>query len=114
MEGTMIVIRSGPERLARVAEGLRLSAAMLGMDSAPVIVFLDDGVECLRRGTFTDPTILEYLLVASDMAGIHALSDSVSERGVTDGDLEPEVKMFRVNVDWIASEMAECGSVVTF
>ena len=41
MDALMIVIKSGPAAVIRVDEGLRLTAAMLGYDQLPVIVFVD-------------------------------------------------------------------------
>ena len=70
MDGLMILVRSGPGETGRVEEALRLAAAMLGFDELPAIVFIDDGVRCLRPQAFSDPTIQDYLQAAADLAEV--------------------------------------------
>ena len=43
----MLIIRKRLIPGSRIEEGLRLSAAMLGMDYPPNLVFLENGVEAL-------------------------------------------------------------------
>ncbi|UCH57572.1 MAG: DsrE family protein [Candidatus Bathyarchaeota archaeon] len=109
----MIILKSGP-REARVEEGLRLSAAMLGMDEPPGMVFLDNGVECLLSRAFNDPVTLEYLRVAADLAGVHALSESLGERGITTEELDPVLRVELLDVDDLAEMTKEYRSVVAF
>lgn len=113
MAELMIIVKSGP-REARAGEGLRLSAAMLGMDEPPAMVFLDDGVECLLSGAFDDPVPLEYLRVAADLAGVHALSESLGELGVTPQELDPALKVELLDMDGLAEMTKEYRSVVAF
>jgi sulfur relay (sulfurtransferase) DsrF/TusC family protein len=110
----MIVMKSGPGAVARVGEGLRLSAAMIGYDQLPVIVFVDEGVECLREGAFDGSEMEDYLMAASDLAGIYALSDSLEERGILPDDLDETIEVNPLDIDGLASMMAECDSVVTY
>ena len=109
----MIIVKSGP-REARAEEGLRLSAAMLGMDEPPAMVFLDDGVECLRSGAFEDPVTLEYLRVAADLTGVHALSESLEERGIPAEELDPALRVEFLDIDGLAEMTKEYRSVVAF
>ena len=47
MGDAMLIMRKRLIPGSRVEEGLRLSAAMLGMDYPPLLVFADNGVEIL-------------------------------------------------------------------
>ena len=114
MDALMIVIKSGPAAVVRIEEGLRLTAAMLGYDQLPVIVFVDEGVECLREGAFHGSEMEDYLEAASDLAGIHALSKSLEEKGISPGDLDERIEVTFLEIDRFASMMAECDSVATF
>ncbi|UCD45405.1 MAG: DsrE family protein [Candidatus Bathyarchaeota archaeon] len=110
----MIVIRSGPRRVFRAIEGLRLAVAMLGMDRPPLIVFLDEGVQCLREGVFDDPVMNGYLHASSDLAQITALSDSLKEHGLGDKDLNPGLEIKAIGLDELTEMMAGCESVAAF
>ena len=114
MDALMIVIRSGPEAAARVEEGLRLAAAMLGYDLLPVMVFVDEGVECLRSGAFQDPTMDDYLEAASDLAGIYALSESLEARGIRGGDTAENIEVTPIDLEGLAGMMAECRAVAAY
>ena len=114
MDAVMIVIKSGPRVAPRVEEGLRLSAAMLGYDQMPVMVFLDDGVECLRAGAFEDSTLVDYLQASSDLAGIYALSESMEARGILPGDLDEKIEVTALDLDGLAGMMLECDAVATY
>jgi sulfur relay (sulfurtransferase) DsrF/TusC family protein len=114
MDALMIVIKSGPAAVARVEEGLRLTAAMLGYDMLPVIVFVDEGVECLKSGAFEDPTMDDYIEAASDLAGIYALSESLEARGVREGDLAENVEVTSIDLGGLAEMMAECDKVAAY
>jgi len=114
MDTLMIVMKSGPGAIARVGEGLRLSAAMIGYDWLPVIVFIGEGVECLREGAFDGSEMVDYLKAASDLAGIHALSGSLEARGIFPDDLDETIEVNPLDIDGLASMMAECDSVVTY
>lgn len=114
MDTVMIVIKSGPDSAPRVSEGLRLSAAMLGYDQMPVIVFVDDGVECLRKGAFEDPTMVDYLQASSDLAGVHALSESLEARDIEIGDLDRNLEVKLLDLDGLAGMMSECRAVATY
>jgi len=110
----MIVIRSGPRRVFRVIEGLRLAVAMMGMDRPPLIVFLDEGVQCLREGIFEDPVLNGYLQASSDLAQITALSDSLKEHGLGGEELNPGLEIKPIGLDELTEMMAGCGSVSAF
>jgi len=110
----MIVIRNGPRRAFSVIEGLRLAAAMLGMDSPLLIVFLDEGVQCLRKGIFEDPVMNGYLQASSDLAEITALSDSLEEHGLGGDELNPGLEVKPIGLDELTEMMAGCRSVAAF
>ncbi len=110
----MIVIRSGPWEEYGVVEGLRLSAAMLGMDRPPLIVFLDAGVECLRPKAITDPDILDYLRASADLGEIHILTESLEERGIRAEELDSSFAAVPLNIEGLVGLTVRCGSVVAF
>jgi len=110
----MIIVRSKPTDAFRVVEALRLSAAMLGMDQPPSLVFLDGGVECLREGAFEDPVIHDFLRAAADLAGIHVLSESLEEHGIMHEELDPSLGAAPLDLEGLAGMMSEHDSVVAF
>jgi len=114
MERMMIIVKSGPGDGARVEEGLRLAAAMVGMDYPPVLVFVDDGVECLRPGAFSDPVTGDYLKAAADLAGIHVLSESIEVRGLGGDDLDLGLEAKPVDLARLAEMTAECDVTAAF
>ncbi len=97
---------------ARVEEGLRLSAAMLGMDYPPLLVFVDNGVEVLMPEALYKNSLRDYLEVVSQMVGIYVLEESLAERGYTAGDLEPSLGVTVIGFGELA-EMAKRCSVIT-
>jgi sulfur relay (sulfurtransferase) DsrF/TusC family protein len=109
---TMLIMRKRLIPGARVEEGLRLSAAMLGMDYPPILVFVDNGVEILRPEALYKSNLKEYLVVMSDLAGVYALRESLEERKYSESDLEPEVKVTIIDFRELA-EMAKRCSVIT-
>jgi len=106
----MIIIKSGPRDGPKAGEGLRLSAAMVGMDRIPVLVFVDDGVECLLPDVF-DEVGRDYLRTAADLAGIHALSESLVGHGLRIADLWPGLIVKPIDLSELA-EMVEGSDVV--
>ena len=77
MGETMLIMRKRLIPGSRVEEGLRLSAAMLGMDHLPNVVFLDNGVEILLPDALYKNNLMDYLTVMSDMAGGYVLEESL-------------------------------------
>ena len=114
VENLMIIIKSGPEAESRVVEGLRLSAAMVGMDKLPVIVFLDEGVECLRPGSFSNPSILDFLQAVADLADVYVLSKSLEQRRLDTDELKPDLQATPVSLDGLVEMMVASCCVATF
>ena len=112
MESVMLIVKSGPGEGSRVKEGLRLSAAMLGMDRPPVLVFIDKGVECLRPGAFSDRVMWDYLKASADLAGVYVLSESLRERGLDVGDLDSRLEATPVGMLRLAEMAADSDVVV--
>ncbi len=110
----MIVIKSGPREKDRVVEGLRLSAAMLGMDRPPRMVFLEAGVECLRHRAITDPETLDYLRASADLGEIGFLLESLEERGIRMEELDTSFAATPLNIEGLVLIMTDCRSVVAF
>ena len=108
----MIMIKSNPDVGPRVGEGLRLIAAMLGMDHIPVVVFAEEGVRCLLRGAYGE-TGSEYLKTTADLAGINVLSDSLEDLGGIEA-IEPELDAKLIDIGQLASMMVECNVIATF
>ena len=114
MVRSMVVIREGPRKIFRVMEALRLSVAMLGMDEEPYVIFVDDGVQCLRRGVFDGPRISEFLQAFSDLAGLRALSDSLEAFGMGANDLNPDLDIKLLNLEELTDLVYKCKAVTTF
>lgn len=114
MEGFMLVFRKRVVPGERVEEGLRLSAAMLGMDVYPVVVFVDEGVEALLPGAIYLENLREYLRVVSEMAGVYVLEESLEERELTVGDLAPGLEVEVVDLEGFTGLVEGCRLVVSF
>lgn len=114
MVSFMVVVGHGPREIFRVVEGLRLCAAMLGMDQSLTIVFADGGVRCLRPGTFEDPVMKDYLNASSDLAGIHVLEPSLGEQGMSAEDLDPDLDITLIDMEEFAEMMGDCKAVAAF
>ncbi len=108
----MLIMRKRLIPGARVEEGLRLSAAMLGMDCPPLLVFADNGVEILMPEALYKNSLRDYLEVMSQMAGLYVLKESLMARGYTVEDLEPTLDVTGIDFNELA-EMAKRCSVIT-
>jgi len=102
----MVVFSRGVED-SRVEEGLRLVAAMLGMDQPPAVVFMDEGLGILTEGALEDPLTREYLTTASDMAGFYAID-------ATSVEVDPGLDVTPLTIDELAKMMEECKAVVAY
>ena len=110
MKGTMLVIRSSKS----LGEGLRLCAAMLGMDESPFVVFIDEGVQCLQPDSVEDPYLVEYLQTAADIAGVYVLKESLIEQDVNEDSLDPALDAAVIDVSGFTDLVIECKTVTTF
>jgi sulfur relay (sulfurtransferase) DsrF/TusC family protein len=106
------MIKSGPEEMSNVEKGLRISAAMMGMDYPQNLVFIDKGVECLRPNVLDEADTWDYLKAASDLLGIHVLSDSLRKRGLNVEDLNPELSATPVDITKLTKMTRESDSVI--
>lgn len=109
----MIIIKSGPRDGPKASEGLRLSAAMIGMDRIPVLAFLDDGVECLLPDVFDDVG-RDYLRTVAELAGIRVLSESLIERGIQPSDLWSGLVVKPIDMAELAKLVASSDMVAAF
>jgi sulfur relay (sulfurtransferase) DsrF/TusC family protein len=98
----------------RVEEGLRLSAAMLGMDYFPKVVFLDNGVEILLPDALYKNNLKDYLRVMSEMVGIYVLEESLCERELNVDDLEQEIDVTIVNTNELGELAKRCTVITSF
>jgi sulfur relay (sulfurtransferase) DsrF/TusC family protein len=114
MGDTMLIMRKRLIPGARVEEGLRLSAAMLGMDYAPYLVFLDNGVEILLREALYKNSLKDYLRVMSDLFGIYVLKESLEERELTEEDLEQFIQATLIDFDELVEMTKECSIITSF
>jgi sulfur relay (sulfurtransferase) DsrF/TusC family protein len=112
MGETMLIMRKRLIPGSRVEEGLRLSAAMLGMDHMPNMVFVDDGVEILLPDALYKNNLKDYLTVLSDMAGVYVLKESLEKKRLTRGDLDEDIDVTLIDFGELA-EMSKRCSVVT-
>ena len=110
---TLIIIKSSTDNGSRAREGLRLIAAMLGMDTIPILVFAEEGVRHLLRGAHNE-TGSEYLKTVADLAGINVLSGSLKGLGISMENLEPGLNVKVIEIDQLASMIVESKATVTF
>jgi len=114
MGETMLIMRKRLIPGSRVEEGLRLSAAMLGMDYPPKMVFVDDGVEILIPDALYKNNLKDYLMVISEMAGIYVLEESLFIRELTLDDLEPSIEVRVIDSDELAEMAKKCTIITSF
>lgn len=114
MGDVMLVMRKRLIPGARVEEGLRLSAAMLGMDYPPMLVFVDNGVEILMPEALYKGSLKDYLNVMSALAGVYVLRESLEERGYSMEDLEPTLDATEIGFDEFAEMAKRCSVVASF
>jgi sulfur relay (sulfurtransferase) DsrF/TusC family protein len=114
MGETMLIMRKRLIPGSRVEEGLRLSAAMLGMDYLPNVVFVDDGVEILLPYAIYKGNLKDYLMVMSDLAGIYVLQESLIERGLTLDDIEPSIDATLIDSDELGQMAKKCTIITSF
>ncbi len=114
MGETMLIMRKRLIPGSRVEEGLRLSAAMLGMDYMPNMVFVDDGVDILLPDALYKNNLKDYLTVMSDMAGVYVLKESLERRGLTAEDLDTDIDITFIDFDELAEMSTKCSIVTSF
>ncbi len=110
----MLIMRKRLIPGGRIEEGLRLSAAMLGMDYLPNMVFVDNGVEILIPDALYKSNLKDYLMVISDMAGVYVLEESLFERELTLEDLEPSIDATVINSGELAEMAKKCTIITSF
>ncbi len=110
----MLIMRKRLIPGARVEEGLRLSAAMLGMDHPPYLVFVDNGVLILLPEALYKNSLKDYLKVMSDLAGTYVLEDSLRERGLIREDLEPDIDVTLIDFDELAEMTKKCSIIASY
>jgi len=113
-EETTFIFRSKVEPGSRFWEGLRLSAAFVGMDHIPLIVFMDDAVPALIHEALPLRQMWEYLKTTSDLAGIHVLDTDMEERGMKLDDLDKNLNIKMLTLDELAARLAENKVVAIF
>ncbi|TRO53193.1 hypothetical protein E2P71_06580 [Candidatus Bathyarchaeota archaeon] len=99
---------------SRVEEGLRLSAAMLGMDYMPNMIFVDNGVEILLPDALYKNNLKDYLVVMSEMAGVYVLEESLYERELTLDDLEQSINATVIDSNELAEMAKKCTIITSF
>ena len=114
MGDTMLIMRKRLIPGSRVEEGLRLSAAMMGMDYMPIMVFVDNGVEILLPDSLYKNNLKDYLMVVSDMAGVYALEESLFEHELTLDDLEQSIDVTVIDADELAEMAKKCTIITSF
>ena len=114
MGETMLIMRKRLIPGSRVEEGLRLSAAMLGMDYMPNVVFVDNGVEILLPDALYKNNLKDYLVVMSEMAGVYVLEESLFERELTLDDLEPSINATVIDSNEFAEMAKKCTIITSF
>ena len=114
MGETMIIMRKRLIPGSRAEEGLRLSAAMLGMDYMPNMVFVDEGVEILLPDAIYKNNLKDYLTVMSDMAGVYVLKESLEWKELKAEDLDTDIDITFIDLDELAEMSKRCSIVTSF
>jgi sulfur relay (sulfurtransferase) DsrF/TusC family protein len=113
-EETTFIFRSKVEPGSRFWEGLRLSAAFVGMDHIPLIVFMDDAVPGLIHNALPLRQLWDYLKTTSDLAGLHVLDSDMEERSMKVEDLDPNLNVKMITLDALAERLSESRVVAIF
>lgn len=111
---TTFLFRSKVEPGSRFWEGLRLSAAFVGMDHIPLIVFMDEAVPGLIHNALPLRQLWDYLKTTSDLAGIYVLDVDMDEIGLKLGDLDNNLNVKMITLDELAEKLAESRVVAIF
>ena len=114
MGETMIIMRKRLIPGTRAEEGLRLSAAMLGMDYMPNMVFVDDGVDILLPDALYKNNLKDYLTVMSDMAGVYVLKESLELKELKSEDLDTDIDITFIDFEGLAEMSKRCSIVTSF
>ena len=114
MGETMLILRKRLIPGGRVEEGLRLSAAMIGMDYLPKVVFVDNGIEILLPDALYKNNLKDYLMVMSDLVGVYALEESLFNRDLTLDDLEPNINVTVIDLDDLTQMAKRCAIITSF
>ena len=114
MGEAMLIMRKRLIPGSRAEEGLRLSAAMLGMDYMPNMVFVDDGVDILLPDALYKNNLKDYLTVMSDMAGVYVLKESLEWKELKPEDLDTDIDITFIDFDELAEMTKRCSIVTSF
>ena len=114
VDGTTFIFRSKIEPGSRFWEGLRISAAFVGMDHIPLIVFMDNAVFGLRHDALPFRKLWEYLKTTADLAGIFVLDVDMDEANLKLSDLDAELNVKVITLDELAERIAENRVVAVF
>ena len=114
MNETTFIFRSKVEPGGRFWEGLRLSAAFVGMDHIPLIVFMDDAVQGLKHNALPFRELWDYLKTTSDLAGINVLDVDMEKIGLKIADLDNNLNVKMITLDELAERFAESRVVAIF
>jgi sulfur relay (sulfurtransferase) DsrF/TusC family protein len=98
----------------RGEEGLRISAAMLGMDMMPRVVFVDDGVEILLPDSLYKNNLREYLEVMSELVGVYVFQDSLKIKELKMDHLEPSIHATSIKFDEFIEMIKKCKIITCF
>ncbi len=109
MVKVLIIIKSSIREGPSAVEGLRLAAAMIGMDQLPNLIFLGGGVELLLPGG-VEGEPLEYLKAIAALAGVKALRESIEGLGLEA--LNPELRVEAIDMDMLADLALESDHVL--
>jgi tRNA 2-thiouridine synthesizing protein C len=114
----LLIVKSSPYGWGNVAEGFRIATAMIAMDFLPQILFIDDGVYCLVGNQKPEvaglPSFGERLKTIADLVGLHACSESLSQRKLKQSDLDESYNTKFLSLDEAAKLIEQNEAVITF
>lgn len=114
MTETIFIFRSSIKPESRFWEGVRMSAAFVGMDHVPLLIFMDDSVLALKKDVIKSETYWEYLKTSADLAGLYVFEESLSQFKISLNELDPDFNVQLLTLDKITKEISKAKVITTF
>lgn len=114
MADTIFIFRSPIKPGSRFWEGLRMSAAFVGMDHIPLLIFMDESVLGLKKDVIESETFWEYLKTSADLAGLFVFDESLNQFKILLNELDPDFNVQLLTFDEIVEKISRAKVITTF
>ncbi|MBN1682271.1 hypothetical protein JW865_01810 [Candidatus Bathyarchaeota archaeon] len=111
---TIFIFKSSIYPNSRFFEGLRITAAFVGMDHLPLILFIDDALEVIIKGRWGSDTFWDYLKTSSDLAGFFVIDSNLKKFNIQLTDLDPSLNIQLITINEFIKSILEAKVVTTF